>query len=183
MILRCTARLLTLLGTQAATLNDAPPDDDDWYANLLWIDRRKCLLLMHAGSLFPVFILDVRKSDLRPLGPVLVGSIEAALADERLPLDSLGTLDPDALAITRTASRQVLGYINDTAHLCRYDVEASGGIAGTDVRALNRRLRRTLHDRDGHRTALDLVEQRRRDRLARSGMAARLLEDRGREPR
>lgn len=41
MILRCTARMLALLGVGAATLADAPPSDDDWYPNLLWIDRRK----------------------------------------------------------------------------------------------------------------------------------------------
>src|SRR5207247_415481 len=36
--------------------------------NLLWLDRRKCLLLTHAGTLFPVFVADVRAADLRPPG-------------------------------------------------------------------------------------------------------------------
>jgi len=30
-------------------LTAAPPDPDDWYAILLWLDGRKCLLLTHAG--------------------------------------------------------------------------------------------------------------------------------------
>jgi uncharacterized protein DUF6933 len=41
-----------LLGKKSVTLVDAPADDDDWYANLLWLDRRKCLLITHAGTLF-----------------------------------------------------------------------------------------------------------------------------------
>ncbi len=61
-------------------LGDLPATDEDWYANLLWIDRRKCLLLMHAGTLFPVFAPDVRQRDLRRLGPFVVGLVEAALA-------------------------------------------------------------------------------------------------------
>ncbi len=40
------------------------PEDEDWYANLLVLDRRKCLLLTHAGTLFTIFEPDVRASDL-----------------------------------------------------------------------------------------------------------------------
>ncbi len=48
MVLRCTVRLLDLLGKRDVTLVDDVPSDEDWYANLLWIDRRKCLLLTHS---------------------------------------------------------------------------------------------------------------------------------------
>lgn len=41
MILRCTAKMLTLLGARATALPDVQPSDDDWYLNLLWIERRK----------------------------------------------------------------------------------------------------------------------------------------------
>lgn len=33
-VLRCTKRLLALLGSEAVTLTDLPPADDDWYGNL-----------------------------------------------------------------------------------------------------------------------------------------------------
>ena len=75
MILRCTAKALDLIGARAAALDSTPPSDDDWYLNLIWIDRRKCLLLTHAGTLFPIFVADIRKGDLRPLGPYVVGLI------------------------------------------------------------------------------------------------------------
>ncbi|MCA1699222.1 MAG: hypothetical protein LC790_10115, partial [Actinobacteria bacterium] len=45
---------------------DAPTSSDDWYANLLWLDRRKCLLIVHAGTLFALFVADIRVRDLRP---------------------------------------------------------------------------------------------------------------------
>lgn len=103
MLVRCTARLLDLLDKSQLVLVDDLPGDDDWYANLLWLDRRKCLLLTHAGTLFPIFIADVRKRDLQPPGPLLTAQIEAALTDERLPTGLLGLLDPDAVRIARTA--------------------------------------------------------------------------------
>ena len=64
--LRCTGKLLNLLGKQSVRLVEAPPKSDDWYANLLWLDRRKCLLITHAGTLFSLFVVDVRIADLRP---------------------------------------------------------------------------------------------------------------------
>jgi Domain of unknown function (DUF6933) len=46
-ILRCTNKLLAVIGAPLA--DPAPaPDAEDWYANLLWSDRRKCLLLTHS---------------------------------------------------------------------------------------------------------------------------------------
>lgn len=159
MLLRCTARLLDLLGGRDLTLVDDPPGDDDWYANVLWIDRRKCLLLTHAGTLFPVFAADVRKPDIQPPGPFLVTKIQAALVDEHLPAGVLGDLNPD-LKIARTASRSVLGFMNDSAHACQNSAASAGGLEHVDLDDLNRFLRRQLHNRNGYRQPLDLVLDR-----------------------
>ncbi len=159
-LLRCTARLIDLLGRRDVVLVDAPGCDDDWYVNLLWIDRRKCLLLTHAGTLFPVFVADVRKRDLQPPGPFMAAHVEAALADEKLPTDLLGPLDSDAVRVARTASRSILGFMNDSALACRYAVEQAGGLEHTELNTLNRFLRRQLHNRDGYRQPLDLAMDR-----------------------
>src|SRR5712691_5244433 len=78
-LLRCTKRVLDLVGARPRDLVAAAPTDDDWYANLLWVDGRKHLLLAHAGTLFPVFVADVRKADLLPIGQVAVDQIRRAL--------------------------------------------------------------------------------------------------------
>ena len=67
------------------SLAKLPPSDDDWCLNLLWLDRGKCLLLTHAGTLFSVFVADVRAAGLRPIAPYAVGAIEAELRSEVLP--------------------------------------------------------------------------------------------------
>jgi hypothetical protein len=41
---------------------------EDWYANLLWLSGRKCLLLTHAATLLTVLEADVRAADLRDPG-------------------------------------------------------------------------------------------------------------------
>ena len=102
MVLRCTRRVLDLLGGLAVTLTELPAADEDWYANLLWLDRRKCLLFTHAGTLFSVFLAGVRKPDLSPIGPYVVKVIEAELRSESLPPDTFGQLNPDAVSLAKT---------------------------------------------------------------------------------
>jgi len=159
-VVRCTKKLVTLLG-RGVTFTEQTPSDDDWYANLLWIDRRKCLLLVHAHTLFPVFRVDVRAGDLRPLEPYVVRAIEEELHAEGLPLDVLGQLDADEVHIAKTASRAVLGHMNDMAFHIRYQIDHDGGLDACDVRVLNHRQRRTLHNRGGiYAEPLDLVAGR-----------------------
>jgi hypothetical protein len=78
-VLRCTAKMLSLLGARPRDLVTIEPSDQDWYANLLWLDGRKCLLLAHAGTLFSVFVPNIRKADLLPIGRSVIGSIQAEL--------------------------------------------------------------------------------------------------------
>jgi len=137
--------MLSLLGTRPRDLVTIEPSDEDWYANLLWLDRRKCLLLAHAGTLFSVFVPNIRKADLMPIGPSLVPLIHEELEAESVPRDRLGALDSRTIALAKTESRTVLGYMNEMARLCEYAVDDAGGLARSDARELNRELRRELH--------------------------------------
>jgi len=144
-VLRCTAKMLTLLGARARDLATIEPSDQDWYANLLWLDARKCLLLAHAGTLFSVFVPDIRKADLVPLGPSVVSFIHMELEAESFLLDRLGALDSRSIVLAKTESRAVPGYMNEMARFCEYAVDDAGGLAHCDARQLNRQLRRELH--------------------------------------
>lgn len=144
-VLRCTAKMLTLLGARPRDLVTIEPSDEDWYANLLWLDGRKCLLLAHAGTLFSVFVPDIRKTDLVPIGPSVVGFIHTELEAESLPLDRFGILDSRYITLAKTESRIVLGYMNEMARFCEYAVDDAGGLARCHSQELNRALRRELH--------------------------------------
>ena len=114
MIVRCTAKLRAFLGGQPQQQADPGCSERDWYANLLVIERRKCLLLTHAGTLFSVFVPDVRVAQLRPLGPFVVARIADQLRAEGLSERALGELDPGGVTIAGTAGgRSVLGCMND----------------------------------------------------------------------
>lgn len=94
MILRCTAKARAMLS--ARDLVNSEPDNDDWYVNLLWFARRKCLLFTHAGTVFPVFVADVRKADVTPLESSVANVVRRELSAEGLPLTALGELTAPA---------------------------------------------------------------------------------------
>ena len=62
-MLRCTAKVLALLRVSEPAIGEAC--EQDWYAHLIRIDRRKCLLVTHAGTLFSVFMPNVTAAGLR----------------------------------------------------------------------------------------------------------------------
>lgn len=151
--------MLALLG-KSIEIAEPPPSDGDWYANILWLERRKSLLLTHAGTLFSVFVPDVRVSQLRPLGQYVVGVVEASLRSEGLPAHALGVLEPAALEVAKTTSRSVLGFMNNMAVHIDYAVASAGGLDRCDACAISRQLRRTPYNRGGYLYPIDLVVER-----------------------
>lgn len=145
MILRCTRKLLRLLGTLPAADPGPAPHAEDWYANLLWFDRRKCLLLTHAGTLFSIFEADVHAAALRDTHRLVTSLIERELAREGLPAATFGALGGQQLIVARTADRSVLGCMNDMAVLCEHAIATAGGLPQADLVGLNRALRRNIN--------------------------------------
>ncbi len=157
-VLRCTKKLLDVL--RLPEVSALEPCDEDFYANLLVLDRRKCLLLTHAATLFSVFEPDVRVGQLRSTRELVSTLVERELREEQLPPDTFGDMRSQELVIAKTADRSVLGCMNDMAFLAEVSVGQSGGLASLDVRALNRRLRRNINSTRDYRRPIDLVRER-----------------------
>jgi hypothetical protein len=160
MILRCTKKLLTVIKPQQLT--DHPPDGEDWYANLLRLSGRKCLILTHAATLFTIFEADVRAADLRGTGRLVTSLISRELLREQLPADTFGHLDPADILLAKTADRSVLGCMNDMAFMCEVSADRSGGLAATDLADLNQALRRNVNSARGYQPPIELTAKRLR---------------------
>ena len=107
-----------------------------------------------------MFRADIHSADLRPLGKYLVDAIEGELRAEQLPLDTFSALARHSVLVAKTASRRTLGFMTEMAAEIGYAIPAAGGLSARDIGALNRRLRRTLHNRGGYVTPIELVEAR-----------------------
>jgi hypothetical protein len=148
-LLRCTTRLLKLMGSRAGALHDAKPGGDDWYANVFIIERRKCLLLVHADTLFPVLDTDVRVAQFDDLGLYATTLVVDALSSEGLAGSVLGPTDPSKARVAKTASRSLLGHMNEITFEAQHLIAQNGGPQYTDLDRVNRQLRRGLHARGG----------------------------------
>jgi hypothetical protein len=157
-MLRCTKKLLDVIRPEQLATQE--PDGSDWYGNLLVLDRRKCLLLTHADTLFTIFEPDVRAPDLRSTHDLVAWLIERELLAEGLPVRTFGDLGTEELSIAKTADRSVLGCMNDMAYLCEDAVARAGSLASTDVPSLNRHLRRNINSARDYQRPIDLVLER-----------------------
>ena len=135
-------------------------DPEDWYANLLWFDRRKCLLLTHVATLFTIFEADVTASSLRATHQFVTGLIGLELRREDLPATTFGDLEQQEVLLAKTADRSVLGCMNDMAFRCEHVIAEAGGLAGTDLDELNRSLRRNINSARSYQRPIDLAIER-----------------------
>ena len=159
MILRCTKKLLAVLGDAGHAGTGPAASPGDWYANLYWLDRRKCLLITHAGTLFSVFEADVRAADVREIQQLLAGLVERELHREGLPPETFGPLRSRELTLARTADRSVLGCMRDMAFLCEVDVSRAGGLARCDPAKVNHALHRNINSSRGYQPPVELAAQ------------------------
>ncbi len=160
MILRCTKKLLAVIGP--VPISEPTPDAEDWYANLVWFERRKCPLLTHVSTLFTILEADISVLDLRSTGSYIAALIKRELLSEGLPPDTFGP-DMEEVVYAKTADRSVLGCLNDMAYRCEVAIADSGSLRHTDLVALNRSLRRNINSARDYERPIDLTIGRLRD--------------------
>jgi hypothetical protein len=145
MTLRCTVKLLKLIGLNPRDLENLSSEERrfEWHVNLLWLDRRKCLLFTNSLTLFSFLVPDVLKYDLNPIGRLFINHLTTELESEHLPINTFGPLELSKIFLATTSDRSVLGCMNDLAKACDFAVRSAGDLWELDVSDLNCQLRRT----------------------------------------
>ena len=84
-ILRCTQKLLSELKLKPSDSIQQPSDLSGWHANLLRIDRRKCVLFTHDTTLYSFFVPGLKKPDFENIREVFGQNLFKSLMAENLP--------------------------------------------------------------------------------------------------
>ena len=121
--LRCTQKLLVRLKAKPESALTLPTTKlGDWYANLLHIGRRQLVLCISERSLLPVVLI---AKDSTSLPKRFVEGASWVLSRIDIPDDALrvevSQMMP--LVIGRTASRKVLGVLNEMALQLSFETE------------------------------------------------------------
>ena len=130
------------LGTKPTIGLAQPPSLSDWHANLLRVDRKKCVLFTNDLTLYSFLIHMAKKplsagfSELFRLG--LLKSLISDGLDNPQVRHMLG--GQGTIVITKTNSRSILGSMNDLAFQIKYIVHEMGGLVIADLSQINRQL-------------------------------------------
>jgi hypothetical protein len=118
--LRCTGKLLARLGPVSQVAREAPTTAlGDWYGTLIHAPGMQVVLLVSERTLFPVVTPAREARTLTERFPLALGRALAELGV------ALPAIDREVRAmggprIGKTASRQVLGSMNDFLRMMRY---------------------------------------------------------------
>lgn len=142
--LRCTKKLLSELRRKPSDGTQYADELGSWHANLLRIDRRKCVLFTHDKTLYTFFVAGLTKPQFQNFDEVFRQNLFRSLVSENLPQKQIEIFLDDIrkIEITKTNNRSVLGSMNDLAFQLKYQIVDEGGLLDTDISKLNHDLNR-----------------------------------------
>jgi len=143
-MIRCTQKLLKEIPIEPSE-DVAVLPSACWHANLLRIDRRKCLLITHDTTLFSLFIPGVTKPDFRYFSDLFGQVLFKTMRQFDFPQEKIESmLDRSRdIQVGRTNNRSVLGSMNDMKQMIELTVFDQGGLAETDMEKLTHILNHT----------------------------------------
>jgi len=146
-VIHCTQKLLKELGNPplADTSRESPDVLASWYANLLRINRRKCVLFTNEKTLYSFLVPNMVKAHFMDLRTVFLTHLSLNLHYEGFGNDATESVRRanKEILFAKTANRSVLGSMNDFAFQCEYYIGSSGGTLNADIMAINSRVNYT----------------------------------------
>ena len=146
-MLRCTRKLLTEMEARVASAAEPAHAArlGDWYAHLLRIERKKCVIFTCERTLLTFLAVGLDRDAIRGFAVLFQEGLRRLLESEGFePGDVDRVLDEyQELAVAPTTDRSVLGSLNDLARMAAAHIERDGGLRGCDLGAINHQLNRT----------------------------------------
>jgi len=143
-IIRCTQRLLKELGISPIDIEASVSESEglgNWYANIIRLDRKKCLLFTNEKTLYTFLIPGVLKRDLKNIKNEFVSNLIFNLQNEGFGLEVVDRVRDEYKEIdfAKTASKSILGSMNDFA--LQYEVFLpEAGIEHVKILHLNQKI-------------------------------------------
>ena len=145
--IRCTQKLLKEIGIKDVSLIEVETHCDklgDWYANLLYISRRKCVLFTNEKTLYSFLIPRVKRASLTQLHELFLSELQINLFSEGFDHTVVTDLPKRYrdFGIARTKSRSVLGSMTDFALQLKYIFMDREGPDSSNIIEINQRINR-----------------------------------------
>ena len=144
-LIRCTGKLQKEMGLKKTDLLETEPHFlylGTWHANLIHIDKRKCVLFVNDKTLFNFIAPDVSRAEIRNLTGLFNGYLRCVLSDEGFIDSAIEKImsEYDEVGYAKTNSKSVLGSMNDLAFHYKYNIQEEGGVHSSAVPGIIRKL-------------------------------------------
>jgi hypothetical protein len=148
-IIHCTQKLLKELDVPLIEPDKIPSPTEglgNWYANLIMIDRRKCLLFTNERTLYSFLIPNVLKDDLKNIEEEFLVNLGYNLQNEGFGLDVINRViqEYEEIGFSRTGSMKVLGAMNQLTFEYEVLIIRKEGLDNIRILEVNRDINRTI---------------------------------------
>ncbi len=121
------------MGLKKSDLNDSVPDCSflgSWHANLLYIDRKKCVLFVNDKTLFNFIAPDVNREQIRNLSDLFRNYLSCVVASEGFPENPQQLIENEYKKTTYsgTNNKSTLGSMTDLVFHYKHHILAEGGV-------------------------------------------------------
>ena len=115
---------------ELATLEPEDSGLGPWTANLIFVNRRKCILFVNDKTLFNFLVPDVLRKHIRELDRMFRNWLSCVLAEEGFKEAETGKIleEYQVIGYSKTKSKSVLGSMNDLAFMYKYSIQSGGGL-------------------------------------------------------
>lgn len=143
-LIHCTQKLLKELKVTPIDLASYIPDSGglgDWYANLVRMDKRKCILFTNERTLYSFLIPGVVKSNLMNIKNEFLTHLIFNLQNDGFGIDVISTVRQEyaEIGFARTANKAVLGSMNDFTFQYEYLIMVRAeGLANSNIPEFNK---------------------------------------------
>ena len=146
-LIRCTAKLMKEIGLKKLDLVDESPENSflgQWHANLIYINRRKCVIFVNDKILLNFIATDVSRAEIRKLDEMFRSLFRHFLASEGFSRELIEKMlaEYSEIKFGKSNNRSVLGSLNELAFHYEHSIIASEGSHSSEVSEIIKRLNR-----------------------------------------
>ena len=163
-LIHCTQKLIKELGNPPLQNREEPNKEGlgNWYANLLRIDRRKCILFTNEKTLYSFLIPKVKKTNLKNIIDEFLFNLNMNLQAEGFTLEVITKVMQECqeMGFAKTASKTVLGAMNQLAFEAEYLIlQRYEGIERTRILLVNKDINRSLMRGSRHLHPIEMLQE------------------------
>jgi len=160
--IRCTQKVIKELRLKEEDLRDIKKATSllgNWYTNLFIVDRRKTLIFMSERTLLSFVIFGIRRDNIKDLPIVFHNGLRQLLVIEGLDNNVISNVTKDCreIELTKTASRSLIGNLNDLMYLYKDFILTGGGLNSCDLDSITKKINRTPQKNLGWANSVEIA--------------------------